>query len=458
MMPEITGVQTSAGRGTRFRPLNLYSPTSMIPKGMMRIMGIPIAELQIEQLKTCGVKDIYIITQFHENKEYISLRFSDGKKRFGLNIHYSDTIADRTNNGSGDAILTNIEKKKLTGNSIILPNDNLFEFDLEHVINAHNKSGAVISMLTTTIRPRETIKTYGLIKTDLSHRVTQLNEKPENERELMRALGISNPTQLDSIRAIINTAGYIIDNDRFREIAKEPWVVEGRKKSSGEFDMAGKFVAGMIERKYPVFSIPINAWGDFGSTNFFLDTFPDALSGKFPSIHCVLENQGYYHDSKKNIWIHPESLRMEDISGMTLKERMNAGKVKIGPNVFIGRQVTIEEGAEISYSDIEKNSFIGEGAQIERAYLSPFCEIWPFTEMRECALGQNVIVESSREKRTYVDGRSVVGSQIIIPAGSHLIGAMVYPGYVFKKEADVTNKKLIPTQKDIMTLVKQYQK
>jgi len=168
-------IQTSAGRGTRARPLSLDSPTSMIPKGLIRIMGIPVAEIQMEELKRQGVVNIHVITQYLENRERLNNRFGDGV-RFGLKIHYSDPSDDSSNNGSGDAILTYIEKKKLGGTSIWLPNDNLFEIgELEKAVETHNESKSVVSIFTTSMLPRETIGNYGLINADLDHNVTLLN-------------------------------------------------------------------------------------------------------------------------------------------------------------------------------------------------------------------------------------------------------------------------------------------
>ncbi len=453
---KITAVQTSAGRGTRFRPLNLYSATSMIPKGLTRIMSIPLAELQIYQFKAANIREDYVITQFLENREHLSNRFGDGSKIGGIRIHYSDPADDKINNGSGDAILTNIIRKDLTGNSIALANDNIYEVDFEKIMNKHKNSGAMISIMTVLLRPRDTIGNYGLVNSDEKHQVTGLIEKPKDEAELMRALSVTNPDDLKDMRVPINTAGYILNNDALRGILKESWVMEGRDKTKGEFDMAGNLIKGLIERKYPVAMIPINAWGDFGSNTFFLDTFPDALSGKFPSIYTVLENQGYYHDPKRNIWVHPESLTRRDHNNRTLKERMDSGRVKIGPNVFIGREAVIGDGAEISYSDLEKYSRVEEEAQLNRVYLSPYCQIGANADLHECALGLQVIVESSKDKPTHIDGRSVIGPEIVVPSGSVLNNVRIFPGYSFNGPAKISKAKLEPSLEQVVDIIKLY--
>lgn len=458
MSRELTAVQTSAGKGKRSRPLSLYSPTSMIPKGIMRIMGIPIAEIQIEEFKDKGIKDIYIVTKFLDNREYLSNRFGDGT-RFGLTIHYSDPTDDRTNNGSGDAILTNIEKKRLRGDSVWLPNDNLFEYDFEKVVKAHRDLGAVVSVMTVSMRPRDTIENYGLIKADVNHRILKLYEKPKDEREVIEALGVTDPNELDSMRVPVNTAGYILNNNALMSISEDNWVVQERKKLDEEFDMAGNLIKGLLEHDHPVYMVPIDAWGDFGSITFFLDTFSEALIGKFPSIYDILRRRGYYHDTSENVWIHPDSLERKDKNEKTLKERIDKGMVKIGPNVFIGRRAIIEDDAEIRYSDIEKYAKVGEGAQLDHVYLSPYCEIGPYADLRASALGLQVIVNSSKKKPTKVHGRSVLGPEIYVPVGTILDDVKIFPGYLFEKKNEIHSHEVLkPSLEQITSIVEEYQK
>lgn len=453
----LTAVQTSGGRGSRSRPLSLYSPTSMIPKGLIRVMGIPIAEIQLEDFKAVGIKDVYIITQFLENREHIANRFSDGTHRFGFRIHYSHPSDDLMNNGSGDAVLRNIERYGLRSDSIWLANDNLYELDTRRVVQQHRDLGAVVSILATRMAPRDTIRNYGIIDADAGHKVRQLIEKPDNESQIVSKLGIKDPRELDGMRVLVNTGGYLLNNDDLTQIVGKKWLTEKRRKASGEFDMSKRFIPCLIEHGYPVYVIPIDAWGDFGSTTILLDTFPQALSGMFPSINRILEARGYYHDTSENVWVHPDSYKERDKRGKTLGERMKSGRVNIGPNVFIGRNSIIHDGAHISYSDVEKYGEVGEGARLERVYLFPYCSIGPFAQLGDCALGLEVRVESSRDVQTYINGRSVIGPSIRIPKGTRLDGVVINPGYVFKNEGKThSHVTLNPSRKQSAMLVEGY--
>ncbi len=460
----LSGVQTSGGRGSRSRPLSLYSIAAIVPKGLMRVMGLPIAEIQLEQFRRDGINTVYVVTQYLENREFLANRFSDGHHRFGLNLKYSDPADDNLNNGSGDAILTNIEKEDITGDSVCLANDNLYEFDSRRAVQVHRDSGAVISILTTRLTPRETIRTYGLVDVDHTHKVLRLLEKPEDEKRIMEELNVTDPTQLGSMRVHVNTGGYILNNYVLADLVNEEWIKEGRKDQRKEFDMAGVFIKGIIERGYPVYIIPTDAWGDLGSVSYFLDTMPDALQGKFSSISRILQtrvfpdgNSQYYHDAERNVWIHFDTLTKKDLEGRTLEQRIKVGNVAIGPHVFVGRSSTIEDGAEIRYSDLEKDSKIGKGAKLDHVYLSPYCEIGSFAQLEESALGYQVRVRSSQLNPVYIGGRSVIGPSILVPEGTKLENATIFPGYGFDKPATVhRNVVLRPDLQQIMDVLGQY--
>lgn len=460
---KLTAVQASGGVGFRLRPLNLYSITSMIPKGLMRIMGLPVAEQQIETFKSSGITEVYQITQYTQNRDPLANRFGDGKARFGIHIDYTDPVFDETNNGSGDATLTNIEEKCLTGDSIWLPNDNLFEFDFNRVIEAHRDTKAVISVMTVNVKPRETIKNYGLIKADPNYKITQLEEKPKNEETLMQILGITDPTKLDSITVPINTAGSIIDNDTLAKIAKEKWIIEGRQNLEEDFDMAGTLIKKLAEQGYPIYRINIDAWGDLGSLPYWMDTFPEALGGKFGSIHKILETKKNTDGKKQyikldgNVWIHSESLYRKDKTGKTLEKRIKEGMVKLGPNVFIGRLCNIEDDVEIRYSDIEKRSTIRQGTQLDHVYLSPYCHIHQYSILANCALGLHITVISSDQNPTRIINNSVVGPEIKIPEGTTLDDVIIFPGYEFKSQGEIhSHMTLKPTKEQLNKILHQY--
>ncbi|MFA6354742.1 MAG: nucleotidyltransferase family protein [Candidatus Paceibacterota bacterium] len=70
-----------AGLGTRLRPL-----TDTVPKPMIPLLGKPMLEWNIENLKSHGVAEFFI--NLHHLPEVVKNYFGDGS-RFGIKINYS---------------------------------------------------------------------------------------------------------------------------------------------------------------------------------------------------------------------------------------------------------------------------------------------------------------------------------------------------------------------------------
>jgi NDP-sugar pyrophosphorylase family protein len=436
--------------------MSLYSPTTMIPKGLLRVMGLPIAEIQLESIKSFGIKDTYVLTQYLENRDQLSLRFSDGQDRFGLNIEYSDPILDFYNNGSGDAILTNIEQKDLTGDSLVLPNDNLFEFNLDDILKQHRDTGAVVTMLSIPMKAKDTIRQYGLIDTDLENKVSRLVEKPKDENHIMKSMGYKTPEELDRAVVQVNTAGYIINNDALKEVAQKEWVKRGRRKSSGEFDMAGDLVHKLVEKGAPIHTYPIDDWGDFGTNSEYLKSTSRALQGAFPTISRILEERGYIHLENES-WVHPDSYRRKNSKGKSLEQNIKEKTVSLGPHTFVGRHVTIENGANVTHSDIEKYNSIGKDTEVTDSYLSPYCIMGHHAYIRGSILGLEVLVDSSEKQRTVIEPESVIGPRVQIPHGSHIRNTTIYPGYTIDPKANsYRDETLRPTREEIEAFMQHY--
>ncbi len=452
MERELSLVQTSAGGGTRARPLSLYSATTMIPKGMMRVMGLPISEVQMEQAKRWGIEKAYIVAKDLENRDQLATRFSDGKDRFGIRIRYSHPLDDFTNKGSGDALLTNIFRNNLPGDSLVLSNDNLFEFDLDQALQRHRDNNAVVTVLTIPMKPRDTINTYGLIDVDENGRVKKLVEKPKNEEEVMKALGFQSVSELNDRRVHVNTAGYILNNRKLEELAQtEQWIIEGRKNLKN-FDMAGNLLAGLVDRGFPIYVKSIEEWGDFGTLPNYLETTKRALGGAFRSIDEILKERGY-RNLQGNSWIHAETLDAKSrLGGRTLREKLNSGALKIGPNVFIGRDCELGDGCIIKYSDLEKQTTIGANAHVDNSVLFPYSIVGENATLDRALLALQSYVESSVSNPTKITDGSTIGPQVIIPAGSNLRNTIVFPGYTFSGPETRVNETIEPSAEQLVRL------
>lgn len=124
----------AGGKGTRLFSLTLDE----IPKPMVKILGKPILEHQIENLKKQGITD-FIISVGHL-KEHIKNYFKNGKD-FGVKIEY---IEESMPLGSGGSLY--YLKDKIKGDFLCLSGDTLFDINVDRMYQFHKKNKADASL------------------------------------------------------------------------------------------------------------------------------------------------------------------------------------------------------------------------------------------------------------------------------------------------------------------------
>ena len=80
MARELVGVILAAGRGTRIKPLNLYTPKPLLP-----VCNKPVIVYQIEDMRRIGVKRVVIVVGHLKNE--LMTHLGDGS-RWGVEITY----------------------------------------------------------------------------------------------------------------------------------------------------------------------------------------------------------------------------------------------------------------------------------------------------------------------------------------------------------------------------------
>lgn len=131
-----TAVIQAGGMGTRLRSIT----NDLIPKPMVMLCGKPMLQWQIENLKTNGVYNIYIV--IGHLGEVIQKYFENGS-RFGVNIEY---IKEEIPLGSAGALYY-IKEKLVEDNFILIYSDVMFDIDFERMENFHIQKKAYISLL-----------------------------------------------------------------------------------------------------------------------------------------------------------------------------------------------------------------------------------------------------------------------------------------------------------------------
>lgn len=151
----------AGGEGLRLRPF-----TRTIPKPLLPIGRKPVAQLIIERLAQCGIRDIVMALGYQS--DLIRAFFQDGTQ-FGVRIRY---FVDPTKLGTAGALafLEELDQEAF----IVTNGDIIADIDYGEFLNQHVTSGAAVSV---AIREAELPIPYGVIETD-GDKITRIVEKP----------------------------------------------------------------------------------------------------------------------------------------------------------------------------------------------------------------------------------------------------------------------------------------
>ncbi|MGZ3524108.1 MAG: nucleotidyltransferase family protein, partial [Thermodesulfobacteriota bacterium] len=152
----------AGGKGTRLAPY-----TSVLPKPLMPIDGIPILEVIVKQLVHFGIKDL-IFTVSLQSEPLLSAYFGDGR-RYQASILYS-----REEKPLGTAGPLSI-LKDLPETFLVMNGDILTTIDYQKLIHYHGQQNA---MVTIAMNQKKIRLELGVMEFKRNHRLTRYIEKP----------------------------------------------------------------------------------------------------------------------------------------------------------------------------------------------------------------------------------------------------------------------------------------
>src|SRR6185436_8518726 len=132
----------AGGKGTRLRPLTVYTPKPIVP-----ICNRPFLLYQIDTLRRAGITDITLSLSYQPNK--IEQLLGDGSD-FGVKLKY--TVEPQPMGTAG-----------------------AYKF-AEALIREHNERKAAATVVLT---PVDNPQSYGLVETEADGRIRRFLEKPK---------------------------------------------------------------------------------------------------------------------------------------------------------------------------------------------------------------------------------------------------------------------------------------
>ncbi len=317
----------AGGKGTRLRPLTVYTPKPIVP-----LLNRPFLIYQIELLKAAGITDVTLSLGYQPDK--IEDVLGDGSD-FGVKLRFATEPSPLGTSGAvGYSVGDSNEAV------VVLNGDILTDIDLLGMIDLHAERKDSITIALAEV---EDPSRYGLVKLNDDGSVNRFIEKPKDGAE---GVGSVNT---------INAGIYILEPDALRLIAKG-------KASSFEYDVFPT----ALERKLPFsgYVMSDRYWKDIGTPSAYLAAHLDILSGR-----ARFDIEGLHRNPETSPTAFIENSIVGD--GCVIKPNSKIINSVLGPGVQVEEKAVIEDSVLWAHSRIStlakvRGSIVAKGCHIGR--------------------------------------------------------------------------------------------
>jgi NDP-sugar pyrophosphorylase family protein len=322
----------AGGKGTRLRPLTVYTPKPVVP-----VMNRPFLLYQIDILARAGITDVVLSLSYQPDK--IEDLLGDGSD-YGVRLTY---VTEPSPMGTGGAY--RFAADHLTQTTVVLNGDILTDLDISRLLRFHREKG---SAATLSLKQVADPSAYGLVETDKTDRIVRFLEKPRSEDARKQKVNT------------INAGIYVL----------EPSVLDlipANEARSFEYDV---FPA-ILGEKLPFmgFSMGDTYWRDLGNPASYLEAHHDFFGGRIQGF-TIDRSAAYDRATKASVD------RLSVIgAGCVIKPGARVVRSAIGPGVHIDEKAVIEDSvvwgharistsAEISGAVVGRSCFIGRNVSV----------------------------------------------------------------------------------------------
>ncbi len=314
----------AGGKGTRLRPLTVYTPKPIVP-----ICNRPFLLYQIDTLRRASITDITLSLSYQPNK--IEQLLGDGSD-YGVKLKY--TVEPQP---MGTAGAYKFAEDVIREPTVVFNGDILTDLDLKAVIREHNERKATA---TIVLQPVKNPSAYGLVETEGDGRIRRFLEKPKPDEITCNTINagtyVLEPKVLDFVPASQN---YSFEYGLFPDLLQ-------RKES---------FYAHVPPRTY---------WIDIGTPERYLEAHHDLLANRVGRIH-IKERRGSF-DAATVAEIDELSIIGDDCQIKPGAQIINS---VLGPGCFV------EERARVENSAIWPHTRIGTAAEVINAIVGRGCHV-----------------------------------------------------------------------------------
>ncbi|MTE25890.1 glucose-1-phosphate adenylyltransferase [Winogradskyella ouciana] len=388
---KVISIILGGGQGSRLYPLTENRSKPAVPiAGKYRLVDIPISNCI-----NSDIKRMYVLTQFNSaslNKHIKNTyHFSFFSSAFVDVLAAEQTIkSDKWFQGTADAVRQSMHHvlRHEFDYVLILSGDQLYQMDFNEMIEAHEASGAEISIATQPVNAKDATA-FGILKTDNKSIIESFIEKPDASILPEWTSPVSDEMKKEGRHYLASMGIYIFNRDLLVKLMEEPDTV----------DFGKEIIPNAIE-KHKTLSYQFEGyWTDIGN----IDSFFEAnlgLTDEIPKFNL--------YDNAKRIYTNARILPTSKISG-TLLDR-----------------TVISEGCLIHAAKIERSvigirSRIGEESTVINCYMMGNDHYESLEEVEEkkikifMGIGERCFI-----KNVILDKNCRIGDDVRINGGSHL--------------------------------------
>ena len=322
----------AGGKGTRLRPLTVYTPKPIVP-----VVNRPFLLYQLDVLRKAGITDITLSLSYQPDK--IQQILGNGAE-YGVTLRY---ITEPSPMGTGGAY--KFASDSLAETCVVFNGDILTNLTVAKLVEFHRAKGSVATIALVKV---DDPTRYGLVQVGNDGRVKHFVEKPKAD-------------EVDTLNInTINAGVYILEPSILDLIAKDT-------NRSFEYDVFPDILA----RELPFFGYVMQDeyWQDIGTPTNYLAAHHDFLNGKISGFE--LEKS-----TASDVATRSDIDKLSFIGdGCVIKPGVRI------VNSVIGAGVHVEEKALIENSVIWSHTRVSSSAEIRNAIIG-----------RSCHIGRNAIV------------------------------------------------------------------
>jgi glucose-1-phosphate adenylyltransferase len=407
------------GAGTRLYPLTKDRSKPAVPiGGKYRLIDIPISNCL-----NSGLFRIFVLTQYNSaslNKHIKNSFHFDHFSNGFVDILAAEQTSGNMDwfQGTADAVRQSVRNFAYHDFDyiLILSGDQLYQMDIEEVLNNHVEMGADVTIATIPVNASDATS-FGIMKVNAENKIVSFIEKPGNEVLSEWTSEVGKELEAEGRNYLASMGIYVFSRPALRVLLNE---------NPKAVDFGKELIPDSIHRGMNVISYAYNGyWTDIGDIKSFFEA-NIALTKDIPEFNMF--------DNENKIYTRPRLLPPAKFSGVSFTRTIVAEgsiiQAKLVENSILGIRSRIDYGTIIKNSYIMGNDYfesledisipgkipmgIGKDCYIENAIIDKHVRIGDNVIIR----GNDQLADEEQEHYVIKKGIVVVNKNAVIPAGT----------------------------------------